>query len=543
MGCRFHVLLPSPVSIGKRSCQPSSCCVLSKRLDLALFLSKLLDWLYNPLLSNRWKGKQADLSLKTCPMKRLLAETSRTSASAVAESFTEDILIEILSRLPVKSLGRFKCVSKQWQSLISDPGFTKSHLQRLKAGDIIPSQRIVKSPLETIDYELLDGDTGGGEGSMVVKSHEIRMADPSWEPGLMGCCDGLVCLTVSDGFLLYNPTTKEFRNLPGSDLVQGDDFFHGFGYDSISDDYKIVQGDGSTNCQVAIFSLKSGSWRKIHVQQESHRAVYDRGVYWKGALHWCVVDGSRSKKESAIMSFDLSEEKFHQVLFVPEVDGDLVFDGVGIHGADLFTYPVSSIDRFEAWKTNEYGRGGSWTKLFSVSAEGIPGGEYWQIPVAYTRSGKIVFLIDVYQIILFNPEDNTYKEYPIEADDDIRWRDAPTLCQSRDTVGRGVQQFPNTGDTKGKGDQPHTLSAPPCFRTGHLRCCVGRSAPSTQVPLPLACTRDRTNAGESHLRLKSTPIVSSEPKILRSRVRVTLRGRRSNQPSPCSGLSKLLDSV
>ncbi|XP_039799755.1 F-box protein At1g31080-like [Panicum virgatum] len=33
----------------------------------------------------------------------------------------DDLLMEILSRVPVKSLCRFKCVSKTWRELIADP--------------------------------------------------------------------------------------------------------------------------------------------------------------------------------------------------------------------------------------------------------------------------------------------------------------------------------------------------------------------------------------------------------------------------------------
>ncbi|RLN36505.1 hypothetical protein C2845_PM03G22010 [Panicum miliaceum] len=39
--------------------------------------------------------------------------------SAVA-SLPDDLLLEILSRLPVKSLSRFKCVSKSWSDLVAD---------------------------------------------------------------------------------------------------------------------------------------------------------------------------------------------------------------------------------------------------------------------------------------------------------------------------------------------------------------------------------------------------------------------------------------
>lgn len=42
----------------------------------------------------------------------------------------EDVTLNILSRLPVKTLSRFKCVSKQWNFLLSSPNFVKLHLSR-----------------------------------------------------------------------------------------------------------------------------------------------------------------------------------------------------------------------------------------------------------------------------------------------------------------------------------------------------------------------------------------------------------------------------
>ncbi|KAL3726650.1 hypothetical protein ACJRO7_031543 [Eucalyptus globulus] len=240
------------------------------------------------------------------------------------------------------------------------------------------------------------------------------MDDPSWQLDLVGSCDGLVCLVVCGGFLLYNPTTKESRNLHNSNLVIGLERFHRFGYIFASDDYKIVQPNGTKNFQMATFSLKSNAWRMIQVQQECHLANY-QGVYWKGALHWLGVDQSRNKRETMIMimSFDLAEEKFHQVLSFPKVGGDIIFEGLGIHGQICSSTTAPIMTFVEAWITNEYERGGLWTKLFNVSTEGIPGCIYWPIPITYTRSGKFVFQIDLYRIIIFNPEGNIYMVYPI----------------------------------------------------------------------------------------------------------------------------------
>ncbi|XP_039155900.1 F-box/kelch-repeat protein At3g06240 [Eucalyptus grandis] len=340
----------------------------------------------------------------------------RPFPEALVEPFLSDIVIEILLRVPFKSLMRFKCVCKRWRSLISGPGFARSHLQRLKAGDMVASQRIFKtSPLETIDYEALDGGIGGGDHAVVVRAHELSLDDACWEPLLVGSCDGLVCLHDPGRFLLYNPSTRECRDLPGLDLFELDEMFIGFGYDPRSHDYKIVQGDDTGNGQVVIFSLRSGSWRMTPVQQENHLAVSEQGVYWNGALHWCVPAERRNKSETVIMSFDLSEEKFHQVLRAPEVNGDVVFEGLGVHGASLLLYHCTVInDLFEAWVTNDYKRGGSWMKLFSVLTDGVSVHKFVKIP-AYTRSGKIVFQIDTNQMTLLNPEDDTYRIIPSKA--------------------------------------------------------------------------------------------------------------------------------
>ncbi|KAI6695782.1 hypothetical protein NL676_023492 [Syzygium grande] len=115
-----------------------------------------------------------------------------------------------------------------------------------------------------------------------------------------------------------------------------------------------------------------------------------------------------------MISFNLSEQKF-QVLPVPEASGQLRFKGLGIHRVNLFIYHGCPDESCQAWITSDYGKGGSWTKLFSVSTEVIPNYCYSdKIPITYTRSRKIVFQIGVYQMILFNPEDNTYKDYPIQ---------------------------------------------------------------------------------------------------------------------------------
>ena len=52
-------------------------------------------------------------------------------------SLPEDIILEVLVRMPANALCRFRCVSKAWRALISNPAFVaaqRSHAGRLIVG-------------------------------------------------------------------------------------------------------------------------------------------------------------------------------------------------------------------------------------------------------------------------------------------------------------------------------------------------------------------------------------------------------------------------
>ncbi|XP_015639318.2 F-box protein At1g67130 [Oryza sativa Japonica Group] len=57
-------------------------------------------------------------------------EGSSATRNPAAE-LTEDLIVDILSRLPVKSVCRCKCVSRRWRGLISDPDHRKKLPQTL----------------------------------------------------------------------------------------------------------------------------------------------------------------------------------------------------------------------------------------------------------------------------------------------------------------------------------------------------------------------------------------------------------------------------
>ncbi|KAF5770572.1 putative F-box domain-containing protein [Helianthus annuus] len=95
----------------------------------------------------------------------------------------DDILHNILARLPGKPLLRFRCVSKHWNGLISDPYFMKSRSRRMI---LLPFPR----PLVALDDNVPVEDEAH---SMDMVSSTIYV--PGTRAGLLlGSLDGYLCM-------------------------------------------------------------------------------------------------------------------------------------------------------------------------------------------------------------------------------------------------------------------------------------------------------------------------------------------------------------
>ncbi|XP_004305859.1 PREDICTED: F-box/kelch-repeat protein At3g06240-like [Fragaria vesca subsp. vesca] len=133
---------------------------------------------------------------------------------------------------------------------------------------------------------------------------------------IVGSCNGLICLGVSRGlFLLWNPCTRETKMLPQLD-TSWKSMFYGFGYDSAGEDYKVVVG-ALYERNIAVLSLKTGSWRIVEGLDEPVSLQGNIGCFFKGALHWLGFKEDDGVDSVEIISFDLAEEEFLAVLPLP----------------------------------------------------------------------------------------------------------------------------------------------------------------------------------------------------------------------------------
>lgn len=291
-----------------------------------------------------------------------LTDDNATPELAPLPIIPQEIIIEILSRLPVKSLVRFRCVCKSWLSLISDHQFVKKHLDNLVNDDALdPWKLLIHYPKNNLKscslYSIFREPFGYAIGLDYPWKNLARKVT------VLGSCNGLVCISTLRGCYIWNPSTRESKLLPDPTFESKtyNHVVHGFGYDCSGDDYKLVQiGCTDSENHVMIYSLRADSWREI--QKIPYKIQLDQsGKLVNGALHW----EAGGTNEWRLVSFDLAREVFQEVSQPNYGNGDYRLFA-RVLGGCLCVLCDRAGNCFDVWIMKEYGVKESWTKFASV---------------------------------------------------------------------------------------------------------------------------------------------------------------------------------
>nr|XP_023910082.1 F-box protein CPR1-like isoform X2 [Quercus suber] len=272
----------------------------------------------------------------------------------MSDYLSKEVVLEILHRLPVKSLIRFRyCVHNpmvEHYKLIDDNNDSSS------------------DQIQHIDFPLT---SGGG-------NHFI----------LIGSANGLFSLYEPDRYILWNPSIRKFIILPNPRITfesHGKIRSHSaFGFDPRTNDYKVVRivfQNGTETSEAAkipvveIYSLNEGSWRITSAGNSFSPGFTFSYSDWirppaslNGAVHFVANDNR------LILSFDLGDEVFRMIP-VPNGAfgiGDYVITSV-IGGSLSLICHDNLLDTKKCcsiWVMKEYGVVDSWTKEFTFDSIG-----------------------------------------------------------------------------------------------------------------------------------------------------------------------------
>ncbi|TQD73062.1 hypothetical protein C1H46_041415 [Malus baccata] len=264
------------------------------------------------------------------------------------DHFPDEIVADILMRLPVKSIVKFTRVCKSWNSLIKSRTFIDAYLRRL------------------LTQSKHENNKDGRRQLLLLKKNGPQ--DP----------EHLMVSFDSSIELFHEIAMPEDFGKTGQRICPEQTYF--FGYDCRTNDYKVLRIVSiSRHVKIEVYSLAKGYWKSPRSSFPALAVHVFENVFVNGALHW-ILPRDRNLDEYLIVSFDLGAELFHKIT-MPEAlrkKGSNCY--VLRRGESLALIEIEStfldnerhfVHQLHLWVMKEYGDVKSWIKLDSVGLQGI----------------------------------------------------------------------------------------------------------------------------------------------------------------------------
>ncbi|XP_076900505.1 F-box/kelch-repeat protein At3g23880-like [Bidens hawaiensis] len=279
----------------------------------------------------------------------------------MADQFPPDTIYQILSRLPIKSLARFRCVCKSWLEYINDPYLETIHVAEEPTPIMFQQHSYVHPNNEVKEYCKIS----------FLRAKQL-------ETLVLGSCNGLILVRYDENHPSYNgtllafinPITKRRYNLPPVTVIYdfGNWFYlltlraTGIGFDDSINTLKtvciILKGrlhDHPLDVNLArerlctvVHDSRMSSWREI--AQVPAYPVCGEGVFAHGRLHWQVLSNLGSPEEGTkVVWFDVKMEEFG-LIDAPKREGGGWFSDklVDLNGELGYAY-YESRSRVDLW--------------------------------------------------------------------------------------------------------------------------------------------------------------------------------------------------
>ncbi|MED6170303.1 hypothetical protein PIB30_029687 [Stylosanthes scabra] len=362
------------------------------------------------------------------PLRVTRNSTKRLLSSVVMPSqplpvLPDELIREILLRLPARSLLGLRSVCRSWRTLISSSKFANDHVQHSISADPclsnprvaycswsysckrigdFPIQNLLKNPSELPEVLLFEG----GSNYRIV-----------------GCCNGLLCLleveranTIKNRAMLWNPCTGfASRSLE----IGGFLLLCGFGYDHVNDEYKLVgfvkqkQKKKRPRSTTTIYTFcPNPSRRTIQERPPKGRYVGNEGVFvpGTGTLNWIHLHGTM---DCSVFSLDLVKETFSE--FSLPCNNPTAGNICALRNCLAFCFKPNKT-HWAVWLMKEYGEPQSWTKfamiLLDPPIDGLQ--PLWLLPLYVWRN--YVLLVDSStKIVRYNLDDGSFEFIPLDS--------------------------------------------------------------------------------------------------------------------------------
>ncbi|GLT50996.1 hypothetical protein SLA2020_244470 [Shorea laevis] len=348
-----------------------------------------------------------------------------------------EMLLEILSRLPITSLIHFKTTSHAGYDLIADPRLPPMFRNRVSDSNpylILYTYNFVPSgPLQLYFVD--------SEGC----SRRVRKIDPpqhSEVNNLVGSCNGLLCVSypnptidgssATHSVLIYNPFVGDAVRVPPANRFLNQREFFGFGFHPRTGEFKLVRivsykkmmtvVDPALDVgesMVQIFTVGTTEWRNKGATPPHLANVFrPPEALVEGSLLWVSVVGMGGGGSIlGIISFDLADEVFEEIPHPP--CQQLVSGGYRLSVLNGCLSAAGLVDavHFDIWVMKQYRVKESWVKQLSFDPSFL-GGRLWAWPsysrrfpkvISALKNGEILLQYNYGSLVSYDPVEHRFK--------------------------------------------------------------------------------------------------------------------------------------
>jgi len=308
------------------------------------------------------------------------------------DKLTDDLLIEILCRLPVKSLLLCRCVSKAWHALISNAQY-RDKLPRTMSGHFYHACGTASDWGYHVEYV---GMQSYNESSSVDAN--LSFLPCGKYTSIVDCCNGLLLCHSSKGrtakYYVCNPVTKRWATLPNTDYR-----VHPLAlvFDpNLSRHYSVLGFNADRNSgdkleTLVSFSSETGKWvEKLVLWGSEMDTYFRRHVFFNGTIHLLAY------RNPIVVVVDFEREIYRRIdLPATKVDGRSCLG----QSQGYLHYSEISGNQMIVWVLKNYDRN-EWVVKHSTSLEVLFEKHQVQpVPSPSHQSSS-----DVFDILPFHPD-------------------------------------------------------------------------------------------------------------------------------------------
>ncbi|KAK1351480.1 hypothetical protein POM88_054317 [Heracleum sosnowskyi] len=307
-----------------------------------------------------------------------VAEDNRLmTPSPLQRPVSDDLLMEIFSRMPAESVHKCKLAYEDWNTLFSTPDFNHNlFLPRASPTIIVHHCTVFENQLFYID----DDHRGGLKCTHISQKKPLKSSSYwpkiNYYSPIRFSCNGLLFLDITHDFfgsesIVVNPITQRWVPLPLVPFVSGDicgAYFH-----PTAREFRVlwVSCEWYKYYEFKLLMPKSGNnphiyWRAL-AKLQSRPMTDERPVNLHDCLHWMCEEYSSGRWFHFIMVFSIINEEFTLMPLFPSVQDKCKL--LSLLDLDGYLSLWELTDVLSIWTKEDYYVSSSWTKRYSIDVK------------------------------------------------------------------------------------------------------------------------------------------------------------------------------